>query len=121
MTTVFQARAYGRFIEVKSILRRKKFLRTYQGSNFHGEAVLVIEMVQETQFNLEDKDNPNILKEDSFSRIEPFIFTSIAPELFDRSVNKLTFPALKSPSKFLPQSAVSRRLDSSPDSLVVIL
>ena len=63
---------------MKSILRRKKFLRTYQGSNFHGEAG---EMVQETQFNLEDKDNPSILKEDSSSRIEPFIFTSIAPEL----------------------------------------
>ena len=36
-------------------------------------------------------------------------------------MNELTFPALKSPSKFLPQSAVSRRLDSSPDALVVIL
>ena len=34
MTTVFHAWPYGKFIEIQSHLRRKKFHRTSQGSNF---------------------------------------------------------------------------------------
>ena len=34
MTTIFRARRYGRFTEIKSNLRRKKLHRTNQGSNF---------------------------------------------------------------------------------------
>ena len=36
MTVVFHARPYGRFIEIKSNLRRNKLHRTNQGSNFVG-------------------------------------------------------------------------------------
>ena len=36
MTTVFQARLFGRFIEIKNKLKRGKLHRTNQGSNFLG-------------------------------------------------------------------------------------
>ena len=36
MATVFHARSYGSFIEIKCNLRRKKLHRTNQGSNFLG-------------------------------------------------------------------------------------
>ena len=36
MTTVFHARTYSRFIEIKGTLRRKKLHRTNQGSNVVG-------------------------------------------------------------------------------------
>ena len=36
VVTVFHAWVYGRFIEIQSNPRRKKFRRTYQGSNFVG-------------------------------------------------------------------------------------
>ena len=49
------------------------------------EAVLAIEAVQEPQSNLEEKDNPSISKVDFPLRADLFIFTSIAPELLDRS------------------------------------
>ena len=49
------------------------------------EALLVIEIVQEPQYNLEEKVNPSILKNDFSSTTDPFIFTSIAPVLLDRS------------------------------------
>ena len=38
MATVFQTRPSGRFIEIKSQLRRKKLYRTNQGSNFFGDS-----------------------------------------------------------------------------------
>ena len=41
--------------------------------------------MQEPQFNLEEKDNPSILKNDFYQIAEPTIFTSIAPALLDRS------------------------------------
>ena len=49
------------------------------------EAILAIETLQEPQSNLEEKDNPSILKDDLFSRINPSIFASIAPVLLDQS------------------------------------
>ena len=36
VTTVFHVRAYGRFIEIHSNLRRKNIYKTNQGSNFLG-------------------------------------------------------------------------------------
>ena len=36
MTTVFHARNYRKFIEIKSSIRRKKLHRTNQGSSFLG-------------------------------------------------------------------------------------
>ena len=37
MTTVFDASQYGRFKEIQSKLKRNKFHRTNQGSNFLGD------------------------------------------------------------------------------------
>ena len=49
------------------------------------KAVLAIVIMQEPQSNLEEKNNPSILKDDS-SRTYSSIFTSIAaPVLLDRS------------------------------------
>ena len=41
------------------------------------ETVLAIDIMQEPQFNLEEKDNPSILKDDFSSRTDSSIFTSI--------------------------------------------
>ena len=46
------------------------------------ETVLTIKIISELQSSLEEKDNPNILKDDVSSRTDTFIFTSIA---LDRS------------------------------------
>ena len=51
MPTVFQARQYGWFKEIKGNLRREKRHRTNQGFDF--------------QSNLEKKEIPSILKDDS--------------------------------------------------------
>ena len=74
LTTVFHARLYGRFIDIKTKFRRKKLHRMYQGSNF-----------LEMQFNLEKKGSPSILKDYFSSRTDPFIFTSIALKLLDQA------------------------------------
>ena len=66
---VFCARMYARFIEVKSNLMRKKIQITNQVS---------IETIQEHQFNLEEKDNPRILKDEFSSIVYPCIFTYFA-------------------------------------------
>ena len=55
------------------------------------EGVLATETVQETQSNLEDKGNPSFLKDDFSSKTDPLIFTSIAPELLDRSIEHVDF------------------------------
>ena len=67
--------------------------------------VLATEITYEPQSNLEEKDNPSILKDDFSSKTDPSIFTSTTP----------SFPALKSTSHFLPQSTVSHRSHSSLD------
>ena len=78
--------------------------------------VLAIEIMQESQSNLEEKVNPSIIKDDLSSITDPIIFTSIAPLLLNQS-NKTSqvFPALTSTSHVLPQSIVSCRLDSSSE------
>ena len=63
MTTVFNTWPDGRFIEIKSNLRRKKLRRTNQGSNFLGGSFSNIGNVR-TQSNLEETVNPSILKDD---------------------------------------------------------
>ena len=52
--------------------------------------------MQEPQSNLEEEVNPSILKNNFPQKTDPFIFTSIAPVLFDPS-NKTSraFLALK--------------------------
>ena len=49
------------------------------------EAVLVIEIMYESQSNLEEKVTPSILKDEFSSRTDPAIFRSIAPVLLDRA------------------------------------
>ena len=49
------------------------------------EAVLAIEIIQEPQYNLEEKVNCSILKDDFSSRTDRSIFLSIAPVLLDQS------------------------------------
>ena len=49
------------------------------------EAILAIVIMQESQFYLEEKGNPSILKDYFSSRTDPSIFTSIAPILLDQS------------------------------------
>ena len=53
MTTLFYARPYGKFAEIHSNLRRTVL-----------KAVLAEEIMEEPQFNLEQKNNPSILKDD---------------------------------------------------------
>ena len=47
------------------------------------EAVLAIELIQESQSNLKEKNKPSILKFDFSSRTDPTIFTSEAPITLD--------------------------------------
>ena len=52
------------------------FKRTNHGSNLLG--VLAKEIMQESQSNFEEKDNPGNFKDD-FPRIDPLLFSSVAP------------------------------------------
>ena len=75
MTAIFYVKPYDRFIEKESNLRVQ----------FSWRQFLAIEKMQKPKTNLEEKGSLNILKDDFFSRIDTSIFTSIAPELLDRS------------------------------------
>ena len=70
-------------MEIKSNFGRKKLHRT-QSSNFLGDCFSSGDNVR-PQSNLEDKDSPNILKDDFSSGTEPSIITLVAPELIDWS------------------------------------
>ena len=69
------------------------------------EVVSATEILQEPQSNLEENVNPSIIKDDSSSRTDPSVFTSIAP-VKPRLVE--FFQHQKSTSHFLPQSSVSQ-------------
>ena len=84
MKTVFHARLHGRFIE-----KNNKLHRANQDTSFH-EGGLGNGGNEEPLFNLEEKDNPSILKVIFSSRKDTSVFTSVAPELLGRS-NKSTF------------------------------
>ena len=49
------------------------------------EAVLSVEIIYKPKSKLEEKDNPSIIKDAFSSRLDPFIFTSTAPELLNCS------------------------------------
>ena len=66
MTTVFHARQYGRFVEIKNNLKRK-FIKIIKAPIFL-EELLAIEIRYEPQSNSEEKDNPSILKDDFSSK-----------------------------------------------------
>ena len=73
MTTVFHAWPYGRFIEIKRNLWRKKLHITNPGSNFLGGS-LTIAIMLESQSNFEEKVNPSILKDYFFLKNRPIHF-----------------------------------------------
>ena len=52
------------------------------------EAILVIKVMYYPWSNLQQKDNPNVLRYDCFLRTDTSICTSIAPDLFDYSNEK---------------------------------
>ena len=112
MTTVFHEWPYGGLTGIQSKFRRKKLHRSNQGSNFLEGSFINRDNLR-AQFNLEEKVNPSILKDDFSSRTCPSIFTTIAPVLLDQSNRTSCFcPALKSRSQFMPQSTVSHRSNS---------
>ena len=78
MTTVFHTWVYGRFIEIQSNLRRKKFHRTNQGFNFLGGSFTNKENLR-APIQFGKKVKPSILKDDFSSKTDPTILTSIAP------------------------------------------
>ena len=73
MTTVFHGRPYGRFIDIQSNLRRLKFDKTNQGSNFLGDSFsnrdYVIGSIQ-----LRRKSQPQHLKRSFLLKTRPIHF-----------------------------------------------
>ena len=64
------------------------------------------------------ENTPTILKDYFYSRIEPSIFTSVAPDLLNGlKETSLVFPALKSTNHLLPQSSMSHSSDSSSEAI----
>ena len=82
MTTVLHTQPYCRFIGIQSNLRRKRLQEQTKVPIFL-KAVLVIEIMQESQSSLEEKVNPSILKYEFSSRTDPSILTSMAQVLLD--------------------------------------
>ena len=82
METVFHARLYGGFIQIKSNFNTNKLYITNQGSSFlrgsFSKRYNVSELVQ-----LRGENSPSILKDDFSSRKDTSILTFIAPELLD--------------------------------------
>ena len=90
MTTVFHTWPDGRFMEIQSNLRRNRFHKMNQGSNF-----LWGSFNSKPQSNLEKKVNPSILKDDFSSRADPSIFISMTTVIWDQSnETSWIFPAL---------------------------
>ena len=91
VTTVLHTRAYGRFIEIQSNLRRN-FTERIKAPIFL-EAVLAIEIerLQESQSNLEEKVNPSILKDDFSPRTDRPIHFPINSTSVIRSVKRNQF------------------------------
>ena len=85
MTPIFHARPNGRFMEIKSNLRRKRNFTEQIKTPIFFEAVLAVENMYEPQFNLEDQGNSSILKDDFSARADPSTFTSIELVLLDQS------------------------------------
>ena len=84
MTTVFHTGPYARFIEIHATSGERNFIGRIKAPIFLG-AVIEIEIMQQSQSNLEEEVIPSILKDDFHSRIDLSIFTLIAPNLLDQS------------------------------------
>ena len=63
MTTVFHARSFGRFPEIKNSLRKKKVHKTNQGFKFFGDSASIKDNVS-APIQFRKKDGPRILKDD---------------------------------------------------------
>ena len=114
MTTIFDAWVYDRFIEIQSNLGRNNLYRTNEGSDIFGASFSNRDTVRPTVQLSPNQINPRILKHDFFPRIDSSIFTSITPVLLVRSKEtSWVSPTLKSTSRVLSQSTLSRRSDSS--------
>ena len=109
-TTVFHAWPCGRFTEIQSSLRAKNFTEQLKAPIF-SEAVSTIEIMYQPQSKLEEKFNSSILKEFISSRTDLSSFTSVL--LNQSNETSRVFSTLKSTSRFLRQSTVSLRSDSS--------
>ena len=112
MTTVFHTWVYGRFIEIKSNLRRQKLDRRNQSFNF-------------LRCNFSNRDNLRapfqFKREGQLQHLKRLFFLKnrlinfyINRTIFIRPSNETSwvFPALKSSSHCVPQSKVSHRSDS---------
>ena len=75
MKTVVHARAYGRFIEIQNV-RRKKVHRTSQDSNFLGDSFSNRDNRRSPKPILKRKTTPASYKIIFLSRTDPSIFTS---------------------------------------------
>ena len=80
MTTVLHARLYGRFTEIKSNFWKKNFIEQLKSSNLLGNSLCNRDN-EDPQSGLEEKDNSSILEDDFSSRVDPYIFPPITPEL----------------------------------------
>ena len=97
MTTVFHARLFLIFIEIRSNLRRKTLQRMNQSSNFLGGNFSNSNNVRaQIQFR---RLHPSILKDEFSSKTDPSICTSFSPVKQSK----------------LSQSTVSPRSDSSSE------
>ena len=124
MTTVFHARPYGRFIEIKSNFARKKPRRTNQGYHFldgsfrNGDIVIAPMQFRRERQSSEEKDRSSedkTWKILSLEQIHPFHINS-TKVIIPVKRNKLSFlPPLNSTSLFLPQPTVSRRSEPTSE------
>ena len=77
------------------------------------EALLAVEIMQESQSNLEEKVNSSILKDDCTSSTDPSINSAIAIRLVKQ--NQLNFASIEIKKSLPAQSRVSCRSDSSSE------
>ena len=109
MTTVFHAWPYGRFIEIRTSLRRKTLYRTNQGSNFLGGSFNNRDNVRAPIKFRKESQSQNLTRW-FFLKNSPTIFLSIAPVLLEWSKKtSWVFPALKSTSHLLPNNSLIRK------------
>ena len=109
MTTVFHARLYGRFIEIKSILRRKELHRTNQGSNSLGHSFHNRDN-ERTPIQFRKESQPRHLQTWFFFNKKPINFyINSTNDTRLVKLNQLNFLVLRSTDYSLPQSTVCCR------------
>ena len=84
MTTVFQARSIGRFIEINLTSEERNFIERIKAVIFM-KLGLAMQKMEEAQLNLEEKDSPSIPKDGFCSKRALSIFILKAPWLSDQS------------------------------------